>query len=446
MDLIKLGKKLFKIHRSITGKGVVKTLRILKRECSNLKIKNIKSGTKVYDWKIPSEWNIKDAYVINSKGTKIIDFKRNNLHVVAYSQPIKRYVSKKELLDHLHFYKKQKNLIPYVTSFYKKYWGFCISYKDFSKIKKSYNDNDKFFVNIDSKFNKNGKLNYGELFIKGKSQKEILISTNICHPSMANNELSGPLVSIALAKYFKKNQKKLKRSIRFVFLPETIGAIGFINRNLKKMRKNIFGGYVLSCIGDEREYSYLFSKYGNSLSDRAALKAFKKLKIKFKKYNFLKSESDERRYNSPHVNLEIGSIMRSKYHSYPEYHTSADNFDLVTKKGLEGSIKLVKLAIKNLQNLKITKNETKNLQKTKKLYPIASNICDPNLGKRNLYPMISEKNNNFKDPHTILDFLIYADGTNTLAEIKKIIKCSNIKVNYIYKLLKNKKLIKINNI
>ncbi len=446
MELIKLGKKLFKIHRSITGKGVEKTLRILRKECLNLKIKNIESGTKVYDWKIPDEWNIKDAYVVDKKGIKIIDFKRNNLHIVAYSQPIKRYVSKKELLSHLHFYKKQKNLIPYVTSFYKKYWGFCLSYKDFFKIKKNYSDKDKFFVNINSSFNKKGKLNYGELYIKGKSKKEILISTNICHPAMANNELSGPLVSIALAKYFKKKQKTLKRSIRFVFLPETIGAIGFINRNLTKMKKNIFGGYVLSCIGDEREYSYLFSKYGNSLSDKAALKAFDELKINFKKYNFLKSESDERRYNSPHVNLEIGSIMRSKYHSYPQYHTSADNFDLVTKKGLEGSIKLVKLAIKYLQNFKINKRKTVNSKNTKKLCPIASNICEPNLGKRNLYPMISEKNNNFKDPHAILDFLMYADGTNTLDEIKKIIKCSSEKVGYIHKLLNNEKLIKIKNI
>ena len=446
MELIKLGKKLFKIHRSITGQGVEKTLRILKKECSSLKIKAIRSGKRVYDWKIPYEWNIKNAYVVDKKGDKIIDFKKNNLHIVAYSQPLKRYVSKEELLKHLHFYKKQRNFIPYVTSFYKKYWGFCLSYKNFFQIKKNYSNKDKFFVNIDSSFNKKGKLVYGELFIKGKDKKEILISTNICHPAMANNELSGPLVSIALAKYFKKKQRTLRRSIRFVFLPETIGAIGFINKNLKKMRKNIFGGYVLTCIGDEREYSYLLSKYGNSISDNAALKAFDKLKIKFKKYDFLKSESDERRYNSPHVNLSVGSIMRSKYHSYPQYHTSADNFDLVTKKGLEGSIKLVKLAIYNLQNFKIEKKNTMKKKNINKLCPLTTNICEPNLGKRNLYPTISEKNNNFKDPHAILDFLMYADGNNTLSEIKKIIKCSNKKIRYIYSLLKNKKLIRMSRI
>ena len=230
---ITLGKKLFPIYRSITGAGVVKTLRILKKEVKGLKIKHIKSGTKVFDWKISPEWNVKNAYVKDKNGKKIIDFKKNNLHLVSYSKPINKFVTKKKLIKHLHFLKKQKKAIPYVTSYYKKYWGFCLSYNDYKKLIKNYKDNEKFFVKIKSKFKNNGKLHYGELFIKGKEEEEILISTNICHPAMANNELSGPLVAIALAKYFKKF-RKINKSIRFLFLPETIGSIAYIKFNLNK--------------------------------------------------------------------------------------------------------------------------------------------------------------------------------------------------------------------
>ena len=192
--------------------------------------------------------------------------------------------------------------------------------------------------------------------IKGKEEEEILISTNICHPAMANNELSGPLVAIALAKYFKKS-RKINKSIRFLFLPETIGSIGYIKFNLNKLKKNVIGGYTLTCIGDNRNYSYLLSKYKNSPSDIAALKACRQLKLKFKKYSYLKSESDERRYNAPFVNLGIGSIMRTKYHSFPEYHTSLDNFKLVTTEGLRGGFNLVKKAIKNIaENIEKVKN------------------------------------------------------------------------------------------
>ena len=194
-------KKLYPLNRSLTGQGVRDTLNIIKKEFPKLKIIKLKSGKKVFDWKIPPEWNVSNAYIIDKYNNKIIDFNNNNLHLIGYSIPINRLLSKKELLKNLYFLKKQKNAIPYITSYYKRRWGFCISYKQFKIIDKKYSSDDNFKVVIKSKLNKNGFLNYGEIILKGKSKKEILISTYICHPSMANNELSGPIVSMALINY-----------------------------------------------------------------------------------------------------------------------------------------------------------------------------------------------------------------------------------------------------
>ena len=189
------------------------------------------------------------------------------------------------------------------------------------KIQKEYSDKDIFKVVINSNFKKKGFLNYGELILKGESKEEILISTYLCHPSMANNELSGPIVSMGLINYFR-NLKKLEKTLRFVFIPETIGSISYLSKNLKQLKKNVIAGYNLSCIGDERQYSCMFTKYNNTPSDEAIIEAYKNLKIKkFKVYSFLERGSDERQYNSPGVDLPIASIFRTKYGKYPEYHT-----------------------------------------------------------------------------------------------------------------------------
>ena len=281
-------------------------------------------------------------------------------------------------------------------------------------------------------------MNYGELLLKGQSKKEILISTYVCHPSMANNELSGPLVSVAIAKYFTK--KKLNYSIRFLFIPETIGSIAYIFKNLRNMKRNIIGGYVLTCIGDDRRYSYLPSKYNNSISDLAVYEAFKELKIKYKKYSFLKRGSDERQYNSPGVDLPIGSIMRSKYGTYPEYHTSLDDFKLVTSKGLLGGYRVVKLAIKKL--MKLTE---KNLEKEiNSGYPLSKILCEPHLSKRKLTSDISNLSgtDNKKFLRTdLLNFLQYADGSNSIKQISVYIKLSIVKTLRIRKICKTHRLI-----
>ena len=422
-----LGKNtLFPICRSLTGDGFRKSLKIIKSEFPELKIKKIRSGTKVFDWNIPAEWNIFDAYILDKNNNKIIDFKENNLHLVGYSIPINKYIKKKELLKNLYCLKNQPKAIPYITSYYKKRWGFCLSYNQLNKIKKEYSEKDSFKVVINSSFKKKGFLNYGELVLKGQSRQEILISTYLCHPSMANNELSGPIVSMGLINFFR-NLKKLEKTLRFIFIPETIGSISYLNKNLKNLKKNVIAGYNLSCIGDERQYSCMFSKYNNTPSDEAIIEAYKNLKIKkFKVYSFLERGSDERQYNSPGVDLPIASIFRTKYGKYPEYHTSLDDFSLVTLKGITGGFNVVKEAIKIL---------------LKNIYPKANILCEPQMGKRGLYPNLSTKQKKTSSK-AFLSFIQYSDGKNSIEKISKLIKLDLKTTKKIYSKLINHKLIR----
>ena len=218
-------------------------------------------------------------------------------------------------------------------------------------------------------------MTYADLVIPGESKDEILFSTYFCHPSMANNELSGPIVSMGLIDYFRR--KKLSKTLRFIFIPETLGSISYLSKNLKDLKNKVIGGYNLTCIGDNRQHSCMFTKYQNSPSDEAIIEAYKKLNInKYKIYSFLKRGSDERQYNSPGVDLPVSSIFRTKYGEYPEYHTSLDNFDLVTLKGVSGGFKVAKKAIEiMLENI----------------YPKYKIICEPQMGKRGLYPTLSTK-------------------------------------------------------
>ena len=403
-----LGKNiLFPICRSLTGNGVRKTLKIIKKNFPLLKIKKIKSSTKVFDWSIPSEWNISDAYVLDKNGLKIIDFSVNNLHLVGYSEPINKTFTKNELFKNIHYLQNQPEAIPYITSYYKKRWGFCISYNQFKKFQKKYSVKDNFKVVIQSSFKKNGYLNYGELILPGKSKQEILISTYICHPSMANNELSGPMVSMGLIDYFKT--KKLSKTLRFIFIPETIGSIAYLSKNLDYLKNNVIGGYNLSCIGDDRQHSCMFSKYHNSPSDIAMIEAYKKLKIdNYKVYSFLKRGSDERQYNSPGIDLPITSIFRTKYGEYPEYHTSLDNFNLVTLKGVTGGFNVAKKSIEVI---------------LENIYPKFKVLCEPQMGKRGLYPLLSTKTKS-KLIISYMDFLQYSDGSNSLKKISNLIDVS----------------------
>ncbi len=419
--------KLFKLNRSLTGAGTKKTLRLIKKNFPILKINKVKSKTKVFDWAVPSEWNVKKAYIEDIKGKKIVDFKINNLHLVGYSSPIKKIITKKKLLNHIFTNKKIPNAIPYITSYYKKTWGFCMSHNNFLNFHKKYKNSDKFKVLIDSRFNNKGFLEYGELVIKGSSKQEILITTYICHPSMANNELSGPIVSMSLISYFLK--KKLNKTLRFIFIPETIGSITYINKNFQKLKSNVIGGYNISCVGDENKFSCILSKYGRSPSDFALLETFKKFNSKFKKYSFLDRGSDERQFNSPFIDLGITTICKSKFGNFKEYHTSLDNFSFVTKKGIYQSFKIVKESIKNLSETEI---------------PVSKVICEPHLSKRKLYPTLSKVSKfdkNSIESKNILNFLQYSDKTNSIYQISKLIKLDIKKTFKIFNILKKIKLI-----
>ena len=418
---------LFPICRSITGNGIKKTLFLIKRKYPLLKIKKIKSNKKVFDWQVPPEWNVYDASITDESGDKILDFKINNLHLVSFSQRVNKTISKRELLKHLHYRKDIPNSIPYVTSYYNKYWGFCVTYNFYKNLLKKYNEKSFFKIFIDTNFKKNGNLNYGELILKGKSKKEILISTYICHPSMANNELSGPIVSMSLIDFFYK--KKLNKTIRFVFIPETIGSIAFIHKNLNYLKKWCEGGYNLTCIGDERNHSCMLSKYENSPSDKCLLEIYRKLNIKFKKYSFLYRGSDERQYNSPGVDLGITSIFRTKYGEYKEYHSSLDDFNFVTINGVKGGFNVVKESILLFQKSIIPKNTI---------------ICEPRLSKRNMHNFISSinyKSNKFSFSKKILNFLQYSDGKHRLEDISEKINLDFKETKKIFNILKKKKLV-----
>ena len=417
-------EKIFPIHRSITGDGVRKTLSYIKKIVPNLKIKSIPSGKKVFGWTIPQEWVIKDAYIKNSNGKKIVDLKKNNLHVISYSSPIRKKLKLKDLNQHLYSLKSQPNAIPYITSYYAKRWGFCITHKERSKLKKQTYD-----VLIDSKFKK-GFLNFGEIIIPGKSKEEILISTNICHPSMGNNETSGIVVTTALAKWISE-QKKRRYTYRIIFIPETIGSIAYIYLNKKHLKKRVKAGFITICVGDNKNYSFLPSKEGNTLSDRAALYSLKKYVKKFKQYDFLERGSDERQFCSPGVDLPVCSIMRSKYGTYPEYHTSLDNLKFISEKGLSGSFEIIK---KTIQILEIN-------YKYKNAYNL---LCEPKLNNYNLRAPISFKTS-YKYDKMLLNILFFANGKRDLIELASKIKADIFVVeDIVKKLLKAGLLKKIN--
>lgn len=416
--------KLFPICRSITGNGVRETLEIIKNDILPITLYEIPSGTKVFDWTIPKEWNICNAFVADESGNKIIDFKINNLHVVGYSVPIDTYVSLSELQEHLYSLPEQPNAIPYITSYYQERWGFCISHNERLKLKEG-----NYHVFIDSSL-KNGNLTYAECIIPGETKEEIFLSTYICHPSMANNELSGPIVTSFIGKWLMSKPRKY--TYRLIFIPETIGSITYLSQNLQFLKKNVIAGFNVSCIGDERDYSYVASRYENTFADKIASHVLSTYYKHFTKYSFLNRGSDERQYCSPGVDLPLVTLSRSKYDTFPEYHTSLDDPVLVTPKGLLGGFEFLKKCIDVIENNEIPKEHNNNIKKIHKKQNIIEEktlnnkkyriTCygEPQLGKRGLYPSLGNSSSG-SSISTMMDFIAYSDGTNNLNEIGKII-------------------------
>ncbi len=421
-NMHKWATDLFKICRSITGPGVRETLSYLSKLIPGLTINSVPSGTKAFDWTVPDEWTIREAYIEDESGNRIVDFNNNNLHVVGYSTPIDQWMEFEQLDAHLHSLPEQPNAIPYITSYYSRRWGFCLTHEQRQSLKSG-----RYRVYIDSDISP-GVLNYGELVITGESKEEILLSTYICHPSMGNNELSGPVVTTALAQWLTSLEQR-KYTYRIIFIPETIGSIVYLSKHFKHLKKYTVAGFVITCVGDNRAYSFLPSRKGGTLADRAAEHSLKYGVESYDYYSYLDRGSDERQYCSPGIDLPVCSLMRSKYATYPEYHTSLDDLELISPEGLEGGYNILKKAIEIL--------EFNNCYKA--ILP-----CEPQLGKRGLYPTMSTVKTT-EETRTMMNLLAYADGSIDLIEIANIIDEDVTALYTLAEKLKSAELLKIVN-
>jgi aminopeptidase-like protein len=360
-EMHELLSDLFPICRSITGDGVRLTLGRL-RQLIPLQIREVPTGTAVFDWTVPREWNIRDAYVKNARGERVIDFRRNNLHVVSYSVPVRATMSLTELRPHLHTLPAQPDLIPYRTSYYADDWGFCLAHRQWLELA-----DGEYEVCIDSTLAP-GHLTYGEFLVEGTSKQEVLISCHCCHPSLANDNLSGVVVATFLARQLTGTSPRY--SYRFLFAPGTIGAITWLSLNEERLRA-IRHGLVLTCVGDRGNFTYKKSRRGNAQIDRAVQHVLQHSErgsriVEFSPYGY-----DERQYCSPGINLPVGCLMRSHHGEFPQYHTSADDPGFVDAAALGESL------AKLLSILHVLENNATFLNPNPK--------CEPQLGKRGLY-------------------------------------------------------------
>ncbi len=391
-----LARELFPITRSITGNGVRETLEILQRELLNLQTYEVPSGTSCFDWTVPPEWNVRDAYITAPDGKKFAELKEHNLHLVGYSEPVTVTLDLAELQSHLHSLPERPEAIPYVTSYYKRNWGFCLSHKEREALQPG-----GYEVFIDSTLDDKGHLTYGECFLPSTtgSNEEIFLSTYVCHPSMANNELSGPVVATALANWLA-DQAERRFCYRFVFIPETIGAIVYLSRNLRHLQEHTVAGFNISCVGDDDTYSYLPSRPGDTLSDDISKHVLDNLVGEYISYTFLDRGSDERQYCAPGVDLPVASVMRSKFGAYGEYHTSDDNLDFISPTGLNGGFEALRHCCLSLEANKTYK---------------ATVLGEPQLGKYGLYPSVRKAGD--PKPKDMLNILAYSDGRTSLLDI-----------------------------
>ena len=385
--------QLFPVCRSITGNGVRETLRVVRARLP-LEVREVPSGTAVFDWTVPNEWNIRDAYIKNRNGERVVDFRRSNLHVVSYSTPVHRRMRLSELRAHLHSLPDHPEWIPYRTSYYREDWGFCVS----DALLHSLPD-EEYEVLIDSTLAP-GHLTYGEYFVKGALDDEVLISCHICHPSLANDNLSGLALATELAAHVAAQPRRY--SYRFLFIAGTIGSITWLALNEQRARR-IQHGLVVTCVGDGGEFTYKKSRRGNAVIDRAAMHVLKHSGHPFSVREFFPYGYDERQYCSPGFDLPVGCLMRSADDSFPEYHTSADDPALVRPQYLEESFNIYRRVVELLEcNL---------------TYLTTNPMCEPQLGKRGLYKAIGGDNRDSRRQMAMLSVLNLADGKHSLLDI-----------------------------
>ncbi|MEM7429676.1 MAG: DUF4910 domain-containing protein [Pseudomonadota bacterium] len=395
-----LAAELFPLPRSITGNGVRQTLARLAEDLPDLEVEEVPSGTRCFDWTVPPEWNVSEAHLTAPDGRRIADFAECNLHLLGYSEPVTTSLGLEELQAHLYSRPDRPGAIPYVTSYYKRNWGFCLTDNQRAALQPGQYD-----VVIDSTLDENGSLTYGELVVPAtiETDAEVFLSTYVCHPSMANNELSGPVVATALFRWLWSLDER-RYNYRIVFVPETIGAITYLSRNLDHLKKSVVAGFNISCVGDDRAYSYLPSRKGDTISDDVARHVLHHLAGDYAAFTFLDRGSDERQYCAPGVDLPIASVMRSKFGTYPEYHTSDDNLELVTAEGLAGGYRALRHCLMALEA-----NRTYR----------ATVLCEPQLSRHGLYP--SARMPGDPKPKDHLNILAYADGETSLLQIAELL-------------------------
>ncbi len=392
-EMQQLISRLYPICRSITGNGVRESLRIL-QEYIPLQIQEVASGTAVFDWRVPPEWNIRDAYIKDHKGNRIVDFRKHNLHILSYSIPIKGSFRLEELIPHLYTLPEQPDLIPYRTSYYQENWGFCLPHRLLESMR-----DDRYEVCIDSSL-KDGFLSYGELLLAGTSEEEVLISTHICHPSLCNDNLSGLAVCTFLAHYLSLRPHRY--SYRFLFVPGTIGAITWLAINEDQLSR-IRHGLVASLLGDEGDFTYKRSRRRQAEIDRVVPFVLSELEKAHKVIDFVPYGYDERQYCSPGLNLPVGCLTRSTYGTFAAYHTSADNLDFVKATQLEESLQVYQAVVDTLDQ--------------NRYYLNLNPKCEPQLGRRGLYALIGGQNDSKQFELAILWVLNLSDGQHSLLDI-----------------------------
>lgn len=408
--MYEFASKIFPYTRSLTGQGNRDTLSDIAKyiaapyenEVENkivpqLVITDVPSGTQVFDWTVPKEWIIREAYIEDENGNHIIDMRNNNLHVLNYSDRVDRWVNLEELKNYVYVEEGQPDAIPYVTSYYKERYGFCMSKNQLDSLKPG-----KYHMYVDSEF-VDGNMNYAEVVIPGETDREIMFSTYFCHPSMANNECSGLALQAELIRYVAAMPYR-KYTYRFLFNPETIGAIAYLstNNHLEHLKNKLEAGFVLSCVGDNNAYSIVESKYADTIADRA-LKSVIRFRENCIIYNFHDRGSDERQYNAPGVDLPVVCYCRSKFGEFTEYHTSADDMNYVSKEGFQGSFEVMTELINAFE---------------KNAYYKTKVLCEPQLGKRGLYSTISKKGT-YGGIMLQRDVISYADGKNNLFDMSE---------------------------
>ncbi|MBM3153190.1 MAG: DUF4910 domain-containing protein [Chloroflexi bacterium] len=356
-------QRLFPICRSITGDGVRETLEVLRRQAV-FEVYEVPSGTACFDWTVPDEWNIREAFIADANGNRLVDFRASNIHVMNYSIPVDAELSFEELAPHLHTLPDLPDAIPYRTTYYNRNWGFCLTQNQFDALDRC----GRYHVRIDSDL-KPGSLTFGEAFLEGTSGQEFLFSTYCCHPSLANDNLSGVVLWTLLLKQL--SQRKTRHSYRFIIIPETIGALAYLSRNQELARK-LAGGLVITTVAGPGRFGYKTTFQGNHLLDRLVRLTFKELGLEYIEYPFDVNGSDERQFSSPGFRIPVGTICKDKYYEYLYYHTSLDNLDFVRPENLVQTLQLYLLTIDKLEQ-----NRT---------YRSLNPHGEPMLGKRGLYP------------------------------------------------------------